>query len=89
MFYVSFPGTALYFLGYESTKRMFESYAPSCSEHFASMAGGITAEVMCNTFRNPFEVVKQQMQVGLDSTVRQTCRNIYQAKGVAGKVSFT
>ena len=84
VFYVSFPGTALYFLGYDGTKRLFELYAPSYSENFASMIGGISAEVLCNTFRNPFEVVKQQMQVGLDPTIRQTCRSIYQAKGLLG-----
>lgn len=82
--YVSFPATALYFLGYDGTKYYCAKYFPGLSAHLVSMAGGISAEVLCNAFRNPFEVIKQQMQVGLDPTVTQTGRNIYQAKGFIG-----
>lgn len=87
IFYVSFPSTALYFLGYDTTKHYCAKYAPGLSPTLSSMAGAFSAELLCNLFRNPFEVVKQQMQVGLDTTVSHTCSSIYQIRGFRGKPS--
>ena len=88
VFYVSFPGTALYFLGYDGTRYLFKNHRPQTNEHVSSLISAFVAELFCNTFRNPFEVVKQQMQVGLDSTVSQTCRSIFRSKGFKGRNSL-
>lgn len=84
VFLVSFPGTALYFLGYDGTMQMVKRYRPDTNVHVSSMIGGLMAELFSNTFRNPFEVIKQQMQVGLDRTILDTCRSIVEKKGIKG-----
>ena len=42
------------------------------------------AELVSNTIRNPFEVVKQQMQIGLDTNLADTVSNIYRLRGIRG-----
>ncbi len=84
VFYVAFPGNALYFLGYDGSMYLFRSYLPGNNEHFSSMASAAVGEVLWSIFRNPFEVVKQQMQIGLDSKIATTCDNIFKAKGFVG-----
>lgn len=42
------------------------------------------ADIMVVGVRNPFEVVKQQMQVGMHTSARQAVRDIVKADGVAG-----
>lgn len=84
VFYVAFPGNALYFLGYDGSMYLFRRYLPRSNEHFSSMLSAAVGEVLWSIFRNPFEVIKQQMQIGLDSQVTSTCRNILKAKGFAG-----
>lgn len=39
---------------------------------------------MNKIIRNPFEVVKQQMQVGWNATFLSTTREIYQLSGIKG-----
>jgi hypothetical protein len=34
--------------------------------------------------RNPFEVIKQQMQIGLGKTTKETAQYIFNAKGIRG-----
>ena len=34
------------------------------------MIAASSGEFMANTFRNPFEVIKNQMQVGLNPTIK-------------------
>ena len=84
VFFVAFPGNALYFLGYDGSMYLFRRYLPRNNEHFSSMLSAAVGEVLWSIFRNPFEVVKQQMQIGLDSQVASTCRNILKAKGAVG-----
>ena len=86
---MSFPATALYFFGYDCTRHYMQKNAPSASPHLSSMAGAVMAELLCNSFRNPFEVIKQQMQVGLDSTISRTCMSIHKAKGFFGNQRLT
>ena len=49
---------------------------------------GTAAEICSNTVRNPFEVAKQQMQLGLDDSLGATFRSIIKVKGVRGKISL-
>ena len=46
--------------------------------------GGISAEVLCNLLRNPFELMKQNMQVGNENSLRGILRHIYGNYGFRG-----
>ena len=46
---------------------------------------GTCAEICSNTVRNPFEVAKQQMQLGMDDSLGATFRSILKVKGIRGK----
>lgn len=41
------------------------------------MLAGALGEFVTGLVRNPFEVVKNQLQVGLDANIRDTIRSIY------------
>ena len=84
VFFVAFPGNALYFLGYDGSMYLFRKYHPSNNEHFSSMISAAVGEVLWSIFRNPLEVVKQQMQIGLDTRISSTCKNILKSKGLVG-----
>eukprot|EP01016_Furgasonia_blochmanni_P056565 TRINITY_DN9669_c0_g1_i3.p1 TRINITY_DN9669_c0_g1~~TRINITY_DN9669_c0_g1_i3.p1 ORF type:complete len:286 (-),score=8.43 TRINITY_DN9669_c0_g1_i3:244-1101(-) len=80
---ISFPSTFLFMFTYEGTKTLLidRSGAHPSLAHF--IAGGL-GEVIQNLIRNPFEVVKQQMQVGLDPTTKSTVLSIYKYGGLGG-----
>jgi hypothetical protein len=44
----------------------------------------ICAEVVAHAFRNPFEIVKQQLMVGRSSKIFESLRHIYKNKGANG-----
>jgi solute carrier family 25 S-adenosylmethionine transporter 26 len=48
------------------------------------MSGAAVAEMIAGLVRNPFEVVKQQMQVGWNPTFKSTAREIYNLNGFRG-----
>lgn len=48
------------------------------------MTAAAVAETVGGLVRNPFELIKQQMQVGWNPTLRSTCREIYNLNGFAG-----
>ena len=79
------PSGFVYFAVYDSIKLylggFFDRFAHSSVCHFFA---GSCAEVASIVIRNPFEVVKQQMQVGLDSRVRATFAHILATKGARG-----
>lgn len=63
-----------------------ESAAPPTALRLAAghIASATVAEVVVTSLRNPFEVVKQQMQVGLHPSTRAAVRTIWAAEGVRG-----
>lgn len=63
----------------------FKKYEAESACHFLT---GTLAEASGILFRNPLEVVKQQMQCGLDVKVLQTVKNIYRGRGIGGRKSF-
>ncbi|CAD8047197.1 unnamed protein product [Paramecium sonneborni] len=71
---VSFPSAFIFFSTYDTSKKY------GCSH----MLAGALGEFVTNIIRNPFEVVKNQMQVGLDGNVRDTLRSIYYGQGFRG-----
>lgn len=83
---ISFPSAFCYFLGYDTTRRYLTcNHGDWMNENAINILGGVGAEITANTVRTPFEIVKQQMQIGLDTNLRDTFKNIYKARGFRGK----
>ena len=82
--FVAFPATSGYFSSYEGIKILFKKKHPSLNEHVVHQIGGSVAEIVSNSIRNPFEIIKQQMQIGLDSSNHSTIKNIYKTRGLKG-----
>lgn len=83
---ISFPSAFCYFFGYEST-RLFLSRLPveiRPNENLINVFGGMGAEILANTVRTPFEVVKQQMQLGIHGGLAKTFKGIFAARGLKG-----
>lgn len=80
----SFPVGFAYIFGYNFSRSKLSNYFPEINEHTLNFLGGICAEICCNLVRSPFEVVKQQMQVGLDTSLKGALTGIYRAKGHKG-----
>lgn len=55
---VSFPYSFLFFYIYEAVRCSLQGY------YGCNVVASIAAETVANIFRNPFEMVKQQMMVG-------------------------
>ncbi|KAF7720528.1 Fe(2+) transporter [Apophysomyces ossiformis] len=77
------PAHALYFTTYEASKEAFG--ANRAGHHvFATAAAGACATLAHDTLMNPFDVVKQRMQL-CDCTyksVRECTRNVYRKEGI-------
>lgn len=79
---VSFPYAFIFFGSYDTAKRNLAR--TPLSPELVHMLAGAFGETMSNLFKNPFEVVKNQMQVGLDATIRDTVRGVFKAQGMRG-----
>jgi len=81
----SFPSAAAFFTTYEFTKHYvgihYQGKVPAWATHIFAAS---TAELVSCLIRVPFEVIKQQMQVGAHSSFRGAARTIYTQFGVAG-----
>ena len=86
---IGLPCGFIYFLAYDMGNFLFEpffeKYGSSSICHF--LTGGF-AEVSTLLLRNPFEVIKQQMQCGLDNEVVSTFKSIYKIRGFHGIVDL-
>lgn len=83
---ISFPSAFCYFFGYESTKLLLSRLPVGVrpNENLINVFGGMGAEILANTVRTPFEVVKQQMQLGIHGGLSQTFKGIFAARGLKG-----
>ena len=72
---------SVYDIGNYLFEPFFEKYTSSSICHF--LTGGL-AEVSTIILRNPFEVIKQQMQCGLDNQVFSTFKSVYRIRGFQG-----
>ena len=74
---MSFPNAALYFTGYECTKYIMDSDMVPYQLNMTQKAivGGIVAEFFQMMVSNPFEIVKQQMQVGQEKYLMEAFKN--------------
>lgn len=50
----------------------------------ANIIASISAEIVANIVRNPFELVKQQMMVGRSDKIWESFKEIQRRKGIAG-----
>ncbi|EPQ31600.1 uncharacterized protein PFL1_00933 [Pseudozyma flocculosa PF-1] len=77
------PAHAVYFGTYETVKDMTGGNREG--HQFASTAfAGASATIAADAFMNPFDVIKQRMQMhgSTHRTVMQCARNVYQAEGL-------
>ena len=83
----SFPGAATFWLAYEQTKTHLEATAwgqSTAGRAAAPALAAAAANVAVCAVRNPFEVVKQQMQSGMHTSSRAAVQRIIAQDGVAG-----
>jgi solute carrier family 25 S-adenosylmethionine transporter 26 len=83
---ISFPAGSIYFVGYEGTKFLFDSQLipNSMTLYQKSFLGGIGAETLRVLLINPFEIVKQQIQVGQQSNLGKSFFYIFKNQGFLG-----
>ena len=83
---ITFPAASSYFMGYESTKFVFDSQVipNDLSLIQKSMLGGVSAETCRVILCNPFEIVKQQLQVGQHQHMTEAIKYLYNKQGVRG-----
>lgn len=79
------PACFSFFVTYENLKvyldTIFDQHAHVFLSHFIAGTAGETASIIV---RNPMEVCKQQMQIGLDNNIVDTFKSIYRSKGLMG-----
>lgn len=77
----SFPGAATFWTTYEMVKA---ATAPYVGAGIAPVVAAASADVAVVAVRNPFEVVKQQMQSGMHADTMSAVRRILSIDGVRG-----
>jgi solute carrier family 25 S-adenosylmethionine transporter 26 len=85
MIFSAFPSGITYFSTYEAIKSVWSSI-PILSQYETarnSFAGAMS-EVSQNLVVNPFEIIKQNMQIGLSRTLLGSMREIYRVRGISG-----
>lgn len=81
----SFPAAATFWTAYQAAKGVVEpALAHGPVPWLAPAAAAATADVAVTAVRNPFEVVKQQMQSGMHASTGQAIRTILRVDGVRG-----
>ncbi|KAA0163579.1 hypothetical protein FNF27_00312 [Cafeteria roenbergensis] len=77
----SFPGAATFWTTYEMVKA---TAAPLVGTGIAPVVAAASADVAVVAVRNPFEVVKQQMQSGMHANTMSAVRRILSVDGMRG-----
>lgn len=77
----SFPGAATFWTAYETAKAFATPFTGASA---APLIAAAVADVAVVGVRNPFEVVKQQMQSGMHKSTSDALRTILASDGVAG-----
>ena len=81
---ISFPGAATFWRVYQASKRPLSDSVGGISSPVVHIAAASIADVVVCSVRNPFEVVKQQLQVGLHKSTAAAVREILRVDGVRG-----
>jgi len=79
----AFPGAALFFLGYDTAKAKLAHFS-AIPENVRYACAASFGEICATLIRNPVEVIKQQMQIGLHDSFSDSLRGIHQKYGIAG-----
>jgi solute carrier family 25 S-adenosylmethionine transporter 26 len=84
--FASFPSAAAFFSTYDFTKYiLFEKIGILKKyETFVHMTAAVIGEASAVLVRNPFELIKQNMQIGKYQSVKEAFRNILDNQGVKG-----
>ena len=80
----TFPCNASFWIIYEGVKREMEKSAHSGLQRFAPGIASTLAECSVCTIRNPFDVVKLQLQAGMHKNTTEALRNIVRTEGFKG-----
>ncbi len=83
----SFPGAATFWTAYSGARALLTPLVGGSSDAAAGLVNGFAAgmaDVAVVAVRNPFEVVKQQMQAGMHSSTVSAFKHIVKHQGVAG-----
>lgn len=81
----SFPAAATFWSVYEAAKHRLVPLTAGTNWAFLAYAGAAaSADIAVCAVRNPFEVVKQQMQAGLHTNTREAVRTILRVDGWRG-----
>lgn len=83
----SFPAAATFWTAYEASKRFLEPYVSRNNTVMlpvVHMLSASVAEVAVCAVRNPFEVVKQQLQTGYHKGTIAAVKNIVRIDGIRG-----
>jgi len=83
----SFPGAATFWTAYTGARTFLTPILGGKSDAAAGLVNGMAAglaDVAVVAVRNPFEVVKQQMQAGMHSSTVGAFKHIVKHQGVSG-----
>lgn len=81
----AFPGGGSFFLVYDLYRSLYKFYFPDYSNLvFDSFMGSLFAEFFSSMLRNPFEIIKQNMQIQKFKTAREGFRQIMKLGGIKG-----
>ena len=84
---VAFPCTGMYFVFYEGTKYYLEFHSPEKYKPnlaIRSFTGAILGEIAAGIVSNPFEIIKQKMQIGQYSRLVDCIKSIKRKRGFRG-----
>ncbi|MCJ1471640.1 Fe(2+) transporter [Lambiella insularis] len=78
------PAHAVYFATYETVKQAMGGNDRNTHHPLAAATSGACATIASDALMNPFDVIKQRMQVhgSTDRTISQCARRVYQREGV-------
>jgi solute carrier family 25 S-adenosylmethionine transporter 26 len=85
----SFPSAAVFWVTYQGVKDGMSRYRVTDIPALKHLVGACAASVTSSIVRTPFEIIKQQMQVGKFRTSSEAVRSILASKGPRGLFAGT
>ena len=85
---IALPTGVIYFVIYDTINHHFQEISQKSSHvSLCHMGAGTIAEVATLIVRNPFEVVKQNLQLHENHTIKQEFSSVYKMRGIRGLYS--
>lgn len=85
---IALPTGVIYFVIYDGINHYFRNFFKSSShESLCYMGSATLAEIATLIVRNPFEVVKQNLQVHENHTAKEVFSAVYKSRGIRGLYS--